>query len=47
MSSPVSRGFRHVRRPADSPAGQEGRAPPGQHVTQGFPTRLLVPHLYF
>ena len=29
------------------PAGQEGRVPPGQYVTQGFPTRLLVPHLYF
>jgi len=51
--SPVSRGFRHLRRP---PVGQEGRVPPGQYVTydglplaaeHGGPARLLVPHLYF
>src|SRR6266516_1701120 len=32
--SPVSRGFRHFRR---APEGQEGRVPPGQYVTDGFP----------
>ena len=32
MSSPVSRGFRRLRRPSP---GKEGRVPPGQYVTQG------------
>jgi urease subunit gamma len=32
--SPVSRGFRHLRR---AQAGQEERLRPGQHVTNGFP----------
>ena len=39
-SSPVSRGFRHLRRPS---AGQEGRVPPGQYVTQGFPVLSAGP----
>jgi len=42
MSPPVSRGFRRLRRPS---AGEDGRVPPGQYVTEGFP--VLVPHLYF
>ena len=44
MSGPVSRGFRHLRRPQRLRPARPG-AGPGQHVTQGFPTRLLVPHL--
>jgi hypothetical protein len=40
MSSPVSRGFRHLRRPS---AGEEGRVPPGQYVTQGFPVLSADP----
>ena len=40
MSSPVSRGFRHLRRP---PADQEGQVPPGQYVTQGFPVLSAGP----
>jgi hypothetical protein len=34
MSSPVSRGFRHLRRPS---AGEEGRVPPGQYATHWLP----------
>ena len=43
MSSPVSRGFRHLRRP---PAGEDGRVPPGQYVTHDFPvlSACLTPH---
>ena len=40
MSSPVSRGFRHLRRPS---AAKEGRVPPGQYVTQGFPVLSARP----
>jgi hypothetical protein len=40
MSSPVSRGFRHLRRPS---SGEEGRVPPGQYVTQGFPVLSAGP----
>jgi DMSO/TMAO reductase YedYZ molybdopterin-dependent catalytic subunit len=40
MSSPVSRGFRHLRRPAP---GEEGRVPPGQYVTQDFPVLSAGP----
>jgi DMSO/TMAO reductase YedYZ molybdopterin-dependent catalytic subunit len=40
MSSPVSRGFRHLRRPS---AGEEGRVPPGQYVTQSFPVLSAGP----
>jgi DMSO/TMAO reductase YedYZ molybdopterin-dependent catalytic subunit len=40
MSSPVSRGFRHLRRPS---AGEEGRVPLGQYVTQGFPVLSAGP----
>ena len=40
MSSPVSRGFRHLRRPS---AGEEGRLPPGQYVTQSFPVLSAGP----
>ena len=40
MSSPVSRGFRHLRRFS---AGEEGRVPPGQYVTQGFPVLSAGP----
>jgi DMSO/TMAO reductase YedYZ molybdopterin-dependent catalytic subunit len=43
MSSPVSRGFHRLRRPTDSPAGQQGRVPPGQYVTQGFPVLSAGP----
>jgi DMSO/TMAO reductase YedYZ molybdopterin-dependent catalytic subunit len=43
MSSPVSRGFRHLRRPADPSATEEGRVPPGQYVTQGFPVLSAGP----
>jgi ferredoxin-NADP reductase len=43
MSSPVSRGFRHLRRPADPSAAEEGRVPPGQYVTQGFPVLSAGP----
>ena len=38
--SPVSRGFRHFRR---APDGQEGRVPPGQYVTDGFPVLSAGP----
>ncbi len=40
MSGPVSRGFRHLRRPT---ADHEGRVPPGQYVTQGFPVLSAGP----
>src|SRR5580704_8985316 len=40
MSSPVSRGFRHLHR---SSVGQEGRVPPGQYVTEGFPVLSAGP----
>ena len=40
MSSPISRGFRRVRRPSD---GEQGRVPPGQHVTQDFPVLSAGP----
>ena len=40
MSSPVSRGFRHLRRP---PAGEDGRVPPGQYVTHDFPVLSAGP----
>jgi DMSO/TMAO reductase YedYZ molybdopterin-dependent catalytic subunit len=40
MSGPVSRGFRHLRRP---PAGHEGRVTPGQYVTQGYPVLSAGP----
>ena len=40
MSSPISRGFRHLRRPSD---GEEGRVPPGQYVTQDFPVLSAGP----
>jgi DMSO/TMAO reductase YedYZ molybdopterin-dependent catalytic subunit len=40
MSSPVSRGFRHLHR---APPGQEGRVPPGQYVTDGFPVLSAGP----
>jgi len=40
MSAPVSRGFRHLRRPS---AGEQSRVPPGQHVTQGFPVLSTGP----
>jgi hypothetical protein len=43
MSSPVSRGFRHLRRPADPSAAEEGRVPPGRYVTQGFPVLSAGP----
>jgi DMSO/TMAO reductase YedYZ molybdopterin-dependent catalytic subunit len=43
MSSPVSRGFHHRRRSADSPAGGQERVPPGQYVTQGFPVLSAGP----
>ena len=42
MSSPVSRGFRHLRRPA-TPAAEAGRVPPGQYVTQDFPVLSAGP----
>jgi DMSO/TMAO reductase YedYZ molybdopterin-dependent catalytic subunit len=38
--SPVSRGFRHLRR---APAEQEGRVPPGQYLTDGFPVLSAGP----
>jgi DMSO/TMAO reductase YedYZ molybdopterin-dependent catalytic subunit len=38
--SPVSRGFRGLRR---TPAGEEGRVPPGQYVTEGFPVLSAGP----
>ena len=40
MSSPISRGFRHLRRPSD---GEQGRVPPGQYVTQDFPVLSAGP----
>jgi len=38
--SPVSRGFRHLKR---APAGQEARLPPGQYFTDGFPVLSAGP----
>jgi DMSO/TMAO reductase YedYZ molybdopterin-dependent catalytic subunit len=38
--SPVSRGFRHLRRASDEEAA---RVPPGQYVTQGFPVLSAGP----
>src|ERR1700757_1153631 len=38
--SPVSRGFRGRHGP---PAGAEGRVPPGQYVTDGFPVLSAGP----
>ena len=38
--SPVSRGFRRLH---SAPAGQEGRVPPGQYVTDGFPVLSAGP----
>jgi len=38
--SPISRGFRHLRRPS---AEQEGRVPPGQYVTGDFPVLSAGP----
>jgi hypothetical protein len=38
--SPVSRGFRHLHR---AQAGEEGRVPPGQCVTEGFPVLSAGP----
>ena len=38
--SPVSRGFRHLHR---APAGEEGRVPPGQYLTEGFPVLSAGP----
>jgi len=38
--SPVSRGFHHLNQ---APAGEEGRLPPGQHVTDGFPVLSAGP----
>ena len=40
MSPPVSRGFRHFRRPT---ADEQDRVPPGQYVTQGFPVLSAGP----
>ena len=40
MSRPVSRGFRHLRRPS---VGEEGRVPPGQYVTSDFPVLSAGP----
>src|SRR5215831_2225591 len=40
MSSPISRGFRHLRRPSDA---EQGRVPPGQYVTQDFPVLSAGP----
>jgi hypothetical protein len=40
MGSPVSRGFRHLRRPSTD---QESRVAPGQYVTQGFPVLSAGP----
>ena len=38
--SPVSRGFRHLHR---APAGEEGRVPPGQYLTDEFPVLSVGP----
>ena len=38
--SPVSRGFRHLRRASDEDAD---RVPPGQYVTDGFPVLSAGP----
>ncbi|HKA98635.1 MAG TPA: sulfite oxidase-like oxidoreductase [Streptosporangiaceae bacterium] len=38
--SPISRGFRGRRR---APAGQEGRLPPGQYLTEDFPVLSAGP----
>jgi len=37
------RRLRHLRRPADPSAGQDGRVPPGQYVTEGFPVLSAGP----
>jgi DMSO/TMAO reductase YedYZ molybdopterin-dependent catalytic subunit len=38
--SPASRGFHHLR---SAPADQQGRVPPGQYVTEGFPVLAAGP----
>ena len=40
IMSPVSRGFRHLRR---APTGEADRVPPGQHVTEDFPVLSAGP----
>ena len=40
MMSPVSRGFRGLRRAS---AGEAGRLPPGQYITEGFPVLSAGP----
>jgi DMSO/TMAO reductase YedYZ molybdopterin-dependent catalytic subunit len=40
MSPPVSRGFRHFRRPE---ADEQDRVPPGQYVARGFPVLSAGP----
>jgi len=40
MSPPVSRGFRHFRRPA---ADEADRVPPGQYIAKGFPVLSAGP----
>jgi DMSO/TMAO reductase YedYZ molybdopterin-dependent catalytic subunit len=40
MSGPISRGFHGLRR---TPAGAEGRVPPGQYVTEDFPVLSAGP----
>jgi DMSO/TMAO reductase YedYZ molybdopterin-dependent catalytic subunit len=40
VMSPVSRGFHRLHR---APAGEEGRVPPGQYVTDGFPVLSAGP----
>ncbi|HEY2130731.1 MAG TPA: sulfite oxidase-like oxidoreductase [Streptosporangiaceae bacterium] len=40
MSGPISRGFHGLRR---TPAGAEGRVPPGQYVTDDFPVLSAGP----
>ena len=40
MSSPISRGFRGLRR---APAGQGGRPPPGHYLTEDFPVLSAGP----
>jgi len=44
MSSPISRGFRGLRR---APAGQEGRLPRVSTSPRASRCCRLVPHLYF
>ena len=38
--SPVSRGFHHLRPASEA---EQGRVPPGQHVTEGFPVLSAGP----